>query len=83
MTFNAEPASTYPRSGGDYVYLTRAFGNCFGFMFGWAQLAAILTGSIGALAYVFADYGVNFFDLTTGATVWLAVVAVVGLLRRH
>ena len=33
-----------------------------GFLFGWAQLVAILTGSIGAMAYVFADYGVALFS---------------------
>src|SRR6516165_2998218 len=47
----AELATTYPRSGGDYVYLTRAFGPWMGFLFGWAQLAVILTGSIGMLAF--------------------------------
>src|SRR5437868_4669891 len=34
----AELATTYPRAGGDYYYLTRAFGRCVGFLFGWAQL---------------------------------------------
>jgi APA family basic amino acid/polyamine antiporter len=52
----AELASTYPQSGGDYVYLSRAFGRWLGFLFGWAQLTVICTGSIGMLAYVFADY---------------------------
>src|SRR5262245_8953390 len=55
----AELASTYPRSGGDYVYLSRAFGNWAGFLFGWAQLAVILTASIGAMAFVFGDYAVK------------------------
>ncbi len=59
----AELATTYPREGGDYVYLNRAYGPLFGFLFGWAQLAAILTGSIGAMAYTFADYAQPFFDL--------------------
>lgn len=54
----AELASAWPRSGGDYVYLSRAYAPWLGFLFGWAQLAAILTGSIGAMAYVFADYAV-------------------------
>jgi L-asparagine transporter-like permease len=54
----AELGSTYPRSGGDYAYLTLAYAPWLGFLFGWAQLVAILTGSIGALAYVFADYAV-------------------------
>jgi amino acid transporter len=52
----AELATTYPRSGGDYVYLTRAFGPWAGFLFGWAQLSLVLTASIGAMAYVFAEY---------------------------
>jgi APA family basic amino acid/polyamine antiporter len=52
----AELATTYPRSGGDYVYLTRAFGPWAGFLFGWAQLALVLTASIGAMAYVFGFY---------------------------
>jgi amino acid transporter len=53
----AELASTYPRSGGEYVYLTRAYGRWAGFLFAWAQLAVIRTGgSIAAMAYIFADY---------------------------
>jgi APA family basic amino acid/polyamine antiporter len=55
----AELATTYPRSGGDYVYLTRAFGPWAGFLFGWAQLALVLTASIGAMAYVFGDYAAH------------------------
>src|ERR1700680_3381288 len=49
----AELASAYPRSGGDYVYLSRAFGRWCGFLFGWAQLAVILTASIAMMAFVF------------------------------
>ena len=55
----AELASTYPRSGGDYVYLTRAFGPWCGFLFGWAQLAVIITSSIAMMAFVFGDYAVK------------------------
>src|SRR5438067_11886949 len=46
----AELATTYPRAGGDYVYLTRAFGTWCGFLFGWAQLIVLLPASIGAMA---------------------------------
>src|SRR5262245_38185551 len=55
----AELASTYPKSGGDYYFLTRAFGSWMGFLFGWAQLAVILTASIGAMAFVFGDYAIR------------------------
>src|SRR5262245_24105122 len=58
----AELASTYPRSGGDYVYLSRAYGHWCGFLFGWAQLAVILTSSIGIMAFVFSDYAVGVFN---------------------
>lgn len=51
----AELATTYPRSGGDYNYLTDAFRPWVGFLFGWAQLIVVLTASIGAMAYVFAQ----------------------------
>ena len=75
----AELATTYPRSGGIYVYLTRAFGPSLGFLFGWAQLVAIATGSIGAVAYVFADYSVELFDTSPRSAVWFAVAAVMAL----
>ena len=52
----AELAATYPRTGGDYVYLSRAYGAMIGFLFGWAQLAVLTTGCIAMMAYVFADY---------------------------
>jgi amino acid transporter len=65
----AELAAAWPRSGGDYVYLSRAYGPGLGFLFGWAQLVAILTGSIGAMAYVFADYGVALWQGGDGAAI--------------
>lgn len=55
----AELATTYPRSGGDYVYLTMAFGPWAGFLFGWAQLMLVLTASIGIMAWVFAQSAVT------------------------
>jgi amino acid transporter len=75
----AELAAAWPRSGGDYVYLSRAYGPWLGFLFGWAQLVAILTGSIGAMAYVFADYAAGLFHGgDTTAIAAGAVAAVTG-----
>lgn len=59
----AELATTYPRLGGDYVYLTRAYGSWAGFLFGWAQLTVIHTGGIGMLAYIFADYAHRLWNV--------------------
>jgi len=52
----AELGTMYPREGGDYVYLSRAFGRPVGFLFAWAQLWVVRPGSIGAMAYIFARY---------------------------
>jgi amino acid transporter len=59
----AELATAYPRSGGEYVYLTRAFGPYMGFSFAWAQLAIIRTGSIALFGYLFADYADRLWNL--------------------
>jgi APA family basic amino acid/polyamine antiporter len=73
----AELASTYPRSGGEYVYLTRAFGPLVGFLFAWAQLAVIRPGSVGALAYLVGLYGAQLLQLGLWETLFLAVSSVV------
>ncbi len=52
----AELASAYPHTGGDYHYLTRAFGRKVGFLFVWSRMTVIQPGSIAMLAFVFADY---------------------------
>src|SRR5262249_20000436 len=73
----AELASTYPRSGGEYVYLTRAYGGWMGFLFAWGQLAVIRTaGSIAGLAYIFADYAGKLWPLDTAGKALLAALAI-------
>lgn len=52
----AEMGSMYPRSGGLYVFLSEAYGPIWGFLFGWACLLVILTGSVATVAIGFAEY---------------------------
>jgi len=52
----AELATTYPHTGGDYHYLTRAFGRGTGFLFVWSRMMVIQPGSIALSAFVFGDY---------------------------
>lgn len=75
----AELASAYPRSGGDYVYLTRAYGAWVGFLYGWAELLVIRTGSIAAMAFVFSDYMTRLAPLGPRSSLLYAAI-VVGLL---
>jgi APA family basic amino acid/polyamine antiporter len=76
----AELASTYPRSGGEYVYLTRAFGPLMGFLFGWAQLAVIRpAGSIAVVAFGFAAYGASLLGRDPKDPLLAVVLAVIPL----
>jgi APA family basic amino acid/polyamine antiporter len=59
----AELAAAYPRSGGDYVYLTRAFGPWLGFLFAWFQLSLIRAANIAMMGFVFADYAASITNL--------------------
>jgi len=52
----AELAAAYPDAGGDYHFLRRAFGHPLAFLFGWARLTVIQTGSIALLAFIVGDY---------------------------
>lgn len=52
----AELATAYSHAGGEYHYLRRAYGTSTAFLFGWARLSVITTGSIALLAFVFGDY---------------------------
>ncbi len=59
----AELASTFPESGGVYVYLREAFSPLMGFLWGWAMFWTMHTGIIAAIAMVFARYLAYFFPL--------------------
>jgi amino acid transporter len=52
----AELASTYPSAGGEYHFLTRAYGKRLAFLFAWSRLTILQTGSIALAAFVFGDY---------------------------
>jgi len=58
----AELATAYPREGGDYVYLSRAYGRWAGFLFGWMQLAVVRPCDIAAMAFAFATYARKLYD---------------------
>ncbi len=51
-----ELATAYPNEGGDYVYLTRAYGRHVGFLFAWAEFWIVRPGSVGMMSYVFARF---------------------------
>src|SRR5712671_2140744 len=50
-----------PSSGGEYVYLTRAYGPTWGFMTGWVSFFAGFSAPMASASLAFADYLGSFF----------------------
>ena len=73
----AELASTYPHAGGDYHFVTRAYGRDVSFLYAWARATVINTGSIALLAFVFGDYMSRLGSLGAhSAALWAALLVV-------
>ena len=83
----AELATTYPSAGGDYTFLTRAYGKSVSFLFAWARSTMICTGSIALLGFILGDYLTRLFPLgphssalyATGAVLLLTAINLIGL----
>jgi amino acid transporter len=75
----AELASSFPSAGGDYHFLSRAYGKDLSFFFAWARVAVITTGSIALLAFVFGDYMSRVLSLGPNSSAIYAGLTVIVL----
>lgn len=75
----AELASAFPSVGGDYHFLVRAFGERTGFLYAWARLSVIQTGSLALLAFIFGDYASSLVPLGPVSSTLYAGAAVMAL----
>jgi amino acid transporter len=75
----AELGSAYPNAGGEYHFLSRAFGGWLGFLFAWARMSVVQTGAIAAIAFVFSDYASKLLPLGERGSLIYAVLAVVAV----
>ena len=57
----AELAAALPEAGGEYVYLSAAYGPFWGFLYGWTQFWVAKSGSIATLAAGFYTYLTIFY----------------------
>jgi len=73
----AELATRFPKTGGDYVFLTNAYGRFWGFLFGWTKLFMERTGTIAIVAYVFAEHACQVFGWPATTARLLAATAIV------
>ncbi len=72
----AELGGMMPDAGGVYVYLAKAYGGLWGFLYGWAYFVVVNTGGLAAIALVYASYLGYFVHLST---VGIKVVAILGI----
>src|SRR5580765_6756793 len=77
----SELGVNFPSSGGEYVYLTHAFGPEWGFMTGWVSFFAGFSAPIAAAALAFSDYLGYFFPALKHANA--SVVIGSGALSLH
>ena len=73
----AELATAYPDAGGDYHFLTRAFGRNVSFLYAWARATVITAGAIALLGFVFGDYVSTIVSLGPhSSALWAAFIVV-------
>lgn len=79
----AELGSRHPDAGGDYHFLSRAFGRDLGFLYAWSRMAVIQSGSIALIAFVFGDYASQIVRLGAWSSALWAAGAVCVLTLLH
>ena len=53
---NAEVATMFPVTGGQYVFFEKMYGNFVAFLYGWAAFAIFNTAAVASIAFVMAEY---------------------------
>lgn len=78
----AELATSYPDAGGDYTFVRRMYGNNLAFLYAWARMAIITSGSLAFVAFVFGDYMTDVAPLGVHSSTWYATLCIL-LLTLH
>lgn len=75
----AELTTAFPSTGGDYHFLTRAFGKRLAFLFAWARMSVIQTGSVALLSFIFGDYLSQLYSIGEYSSVIYASLVIIVL----
>jgi APA family basic amino acid/polyamine antiporter len=75
----AELTTAFPNTGGDYHFIRKAYGKNPAFLFAWARMSIVQTGSIALLAFIFGDYMSQLYPLGSYSTILYAALMVVFL----
>lgn len=77
----AELATMFPRSSGEYNFLTRAYGPALGFMAGWLSATVGFATPVALAAMAFGQYAKAFHPAAPPLPLGLAVIWVVTAIR--
>jgi len=76
----AEMAAAFPHAGGDYTFLSRAYGRRLALFFAWSRFSVIHTGSMALLAFVCGDYLAQLVNFGPWSSPVFGVITVVVLI---
>ncbi|MCJ2014756.1 APC family permease [Methylobacterium sp. J-076] len=77
----AELATMFPRSSGEYTYLTRAYGPALGFMAGWLSATVGFAAPVALAAMAFGQYAKAFHPAAPALPLGLAIIWAVTAIR--
>jgi amino acid transporter len=75
----AELSAAHPHSGGEYHFLSLAYGRPVAMLFGWARGTVIQTGAIAGVAFVLGDYAATLLPIGPYGGAIYAVLSIVAL----
>ena len=73
----AELGCRFPNTGGEYIYIEKAFGPFWGFLFGWAQLFIIRTSPAAGLSLITANYIGYFIPMDQFGKILVAITVII------
>ncbi|MFD1704801.1 APC family permease [Methylopila henanensis] len=73
----AELSAAHPNAGGEYHFLSRAYGKPVAMLFGWARGSVIQTGAIAGVAFVLGDYLAQLLPLGPYGPALYAAIAII------
>ncbi len=76
LTFG-ELGALFPHAGGIYVFLREAYGGWLGFLYGWAYLIIITSGSIAVLSLAFSYYLSSIIPMSESGMMITSISAIV------
>jgi basic amino acid/polyamine antiporter, APA family len=71
-----ELGAIFPQAGGIYVFLKEAYGSWLGFLYGWAYLLIITSGSIAVLSLAFSYYLSFFIPMNDAGKIFTSIATI-------